>query len=68
MKAFGILNLRAGVAGDWGANKWTLSLWANNLTDEVYTLGGLSAASATLQYAEFPGTPRAIGATLRLDF
>jgi iron complex outermembrane receptor protein len=68
VKAYGILNLRAGVSGDWGTNRWTASVWANNLTDEIYTLGGLSAASATLQYAEFPGTPRAIGATLRLDF
>ncbi len=68
VKAFGILNLRAGVAGDWGSNQWTFSVWANNLTDEIYTLGGISAASATLQYSEFPGNPRSIGATLRLDF
>ena len=42
--------------------------WANNATDEIYTLGGLSAATATLQYAEFPGQPRTVGATVRLEF
>ena len=68
VKSYGLLNVRAGVTGDWGTNRWTASLWATNLTDEIYTMGGISSAAATLQYAEFPGTPRAIGATLRLDF
>jgi len=68
VKAYGLLNLRAGVGGDWGTNHWTASLWANNLTDKVYTVGGISSAAATLQYSEFPGAPRSIGATLRLDF
>lgn len=68
VKSFGILNLRAGVTGDWGDRQWTLSVWAKNLTDEVYTLGGLSTASGTLQYAQYPGNPRAIGATVRVDF
>ncbi len=68
VKAYGILNLRAGVGGEWGSNRWTASLWATNLTDEIYTVGGISSASSTLQYSEFPGNPRAVGATLRLDF
>jgi iron complex outermembrane receptor protein len=68
VKAYGLLNLRAGVTGDWGTNRWTASVWATNLTDEIYTMGGLSPAPATLQYGQFPGSPRAIGATLRLDF
>ena len=68
VKAYGILNLRAGLGGDWGTNRWTASLWATNLTDEVYTVGGITSASSTLQYSEFPGAPRSIGATLRLDF
>jgi iron complex outermembrane receptor protein len=68
VKAYSLLNVRAGVSGDWGTNRWTASVWATNLTDKIYTMGGLSAASGTLQYAEFPGNPRAIGATLRLDF
>jgi iron complex outermembrane receptor protein len=68
VKAYGILNLRAGVNGGWGGNKWSLWVWANNATDRIYTLGGLSAATATLQYAEFPGQPRTVGATIRLDY
>jgi iron complex outermembrane receptor protein len=68
VRSYGLLNVRAGVSGDWGTNRWTASVWATNLTDKIYTMGGISSAAATLQYAEFPGTPRAIGATLRLDF
>lgn len=68
VKSFGILNLRAGLSGDLGSRHWTFSVWAKNLTDEVYTLGGLSTASGTLQYAQYPGSPRALGATVRVDF
>jgi iron complex outermembrane receptor protein len=66
--AYGLLNVRAGLGGDWGTNHWTASVWATNLTDKVYTVGGISSAASTLQYSEFPGSPRALGATLRLDF
>jgi len=68
VKAYGLLNLRAGVNGEWGRNKWSVWAWANNATDRIYTMGGLSAATATLQYAEFPGQPRTFGATVRLEF
>ena len=68
VKSYGILNLRAGVNGEWRGNKWSLWAWANNATDRVYTMGGLSAATATLQYSEFPGEPRTFGATVRLEF
>ena len=68
VESFGILNLRAGISGGSDERRWTFSVWAKNLTDEVYTLGGLSTASATLQYAQYPGSPRALGATLRVDF
>ena len=66
--SYGILNLRAGVNADWGGNKWSFWVWGNNVTDKIYTLGGLSAATSTLQYSEFPGQPRTVGATVRLDF
>ena len=65
---YGILNLRAGINGEWGGNKWSLWAWATNVTDKVYTMGGVSSASATLQYSEFPGQPRTVGATVRLEF
>jgi iron complex outermembrane recepter protein len=66
--SYGILNLRVGVNGEWGGNKWSLWAWADNVTDKVYTMGGLSPASATLQYSEFPGQPRTIGASVRVEF
>ena len=68
VESYGLLNLRAGVNGEWGRNKWSVWAWANNATDKIYTMGGLSAATATLQYAEFPGQPRTVGATVRLEF
>jgi iron complex outermembrane receptor protein len=68
VRSYGVLNLRTGINGEWAGNRWSLWAWANNVTDKVYTMGGLSAASATLQYAEFPGQPRTIGATIRFDF
>lgn len=65
--SYGLLNLRAGVNGDWGRNKWSVWVWGDNVTDRIYTLGGLSAATATLQYSEFPGQPRTFGASVRLE-
>jgi len=67
VKSYGILNLRAGFNGELRGNKWSVWAWANNATDKIYTMGGLSAATATLQYAEFPGQPRTVGATIRLE-
>lgn len=65
--SYGLLNLRAGINGEWGASKWSLWIWGENVTDRIYTLGGLSAATATLQYSEFPGQPRTFGATVRIE-
>ena len=68
VKSYGLLNLRAGVNGVWRGSKWSVWAWANNATDKIYTMGGLSAATATLQYAEFPGQPRTFGGTVRVEF
>jgi iron complex outermembrane receptor protein len=68
VRSYGILNVRAGINTEWGGTKWSLWAWANNVTDKIYTLGGLSAATATLQYSEFPGQPRTVGATIRVEF
>ncbi len=66
--AYGLMNLRAGVRGSWGTrSRWDASVWANNLTNKKYLVGGLSGPTFNA-YSLFPGTPRYIGATLRVDF
>jgi iron complex outermembrane receptor protein len=65
--SYGILNLRWSI-GRRGAKSWTGSLWANNLFDKRYVLGGLSVAGPLYNYIATPGAPRTMGATLRLDF
>jgi iron complex outermembrane receptor protein len=67
VNAYGLVNLRAGVRGDLGSNKWDLSVWANNALDKRYLVGGLSGATFRA-YSLFPGTPRFWGATFRVEF
>jgi iron complex outermembrane receptor protein len=67
VKAYGLVNLRLGVRGDLGSKKWDLSLWANNVLDKRYLVGGLSGATFRA-YSLFPGTPRFWGATVRVEF
>src|SRR3546814_5385327 len=57
-----LLDLRAGYKSDMG---WTLALWARNLTDERYTLGGF--AVAPLLYAATISPPRTYGVDLRWE-
>ncbi len=64
--AFGILNLRVGVSGEFGANAWDVTLWGTNVLDEAYVVGGLGAGNFG-SYSEFPGSPRAYGATFRVN-
>ena len=63
--AFGILNLRVGVRGDFGSNAWDVTVWGTNVLDEAYVVGGLGAGNYG-SYSEFPGSPRAYGATFRV--
>jgi iron complex outermembrane receptor protein len=65
--AYGLLNLRAGVRGDLGSNKWDFSIYADNALDKRYLVGGLSTATFKA-YSLFPGAPRFWGATIRLEF
>jgi len=65
---YGVVNLQLGLTGRLSVYEWQLALWARNLTDERYVIGGLSGASQFLTYALFPGEPRAYGATVRLNF
>jgi iron complex outermembrane receptor protein len=67
VNAYGLVNLRLGVRGDLGSNKWDFSLWANNALDKRYLVGGLSGATFRA-YSLFPGTPRFWGATVRVEF
>jgi iron complex outermembrane receptor protein len=67
VNAYGLVNLRLGMRGDLGSNKWDFSLWANNALDKRYLVGGLSGATFRA-YSLFPGTPRFWGATVRVEF
>jgi iron complex outermembrane receptor protein len=64
---YGLLNLRLGLRGDLGSNKWDFALWANNALDKRYLVGGLAGASFRA-YSLYPGAPRFWGATLRVEF
>ena len=66
VNAFGILNLRVGVTGEFGSNAWDVTLWGMNVLDEAYVVGGLGAGNYGA-YSEFPGSPRAYGATFRVN-
>lgn len=68
VEAYGLLNLRAGLSAEAGQNHWSAWVWADNATNKAYVLGGLQLPPATLQYTEFPGQPRTIGASVRVDF
>ncbi|MET0659530.1 MAG: TonB-dependent receptor, partial [Steroidobacteraceae bacterium] len=65
--SYGLLNLRLGLTGEVGGNKWDASLWANNALDKNYVVGG-SAQGTHRTYYLWPGLPRLIGATLRVSF
>jgi len=65
---YGVVNVQLGLTGRLSVTEWQLALWARNLTNERYVIGGLSGASQFLTYSLFPGEPRAYGATVRLNF
>ena len=66
--AYGVLNARYGIQGNWGGVPWGLSVWSNNILDKRYVLGGLVTAGRLYNYTETPGLPRTFGATLHVDF
>ena len=63
--AYGVLNARLGVSGDFEKTSWDLTFWAQNLLDESYVVGGLGAGNYG-SYFEYPGQPRSYGATVRV--
>jgi iron complex outermembrane receptor protein len=65
--SYGLLNLRLGLSANAGGNAWDVSLWATNVLDKRYVVGGLGQGQYRA-YFQAPGAPRAIGATLRVDF
>jgi iron complex outermembrane receptor protein len=64
---YGLLNLRLGLSGAIGSNKWDFSLWANNALDKHYVVGGLGGPTFGT-YSLYPGTPCFWGASIRVSF
>jgi iron complex outermembrane receptor protein len=65
---YGVLNAQLGITGQLSQYDWQLSLWARNLLDKHYVIGGITGASQFLTYSLYPGEPRAYGATFRVNF
>jgi len=66
--SYGLVNLQLGVRPDNG--RWEVSLWARNLLDKNY-FTALNAPSGVFSSGYVVGTlgdPRAVGATLKLNF
>jgi iron complex outermembrane receptor protein len=57
---------------DWsdvGGSKWNAALFAKNLTDKVYSIGGVSVILPSTGIATyFYGDPRTFGIEIRRDF
>ncbi|WP_374528657.1 TonB-dependent receptor [Novosphingobium sp.] len=63
LKGFGVLN---GSISLYNLdNKWDLSIWGRNLTDEYYWVSAATNANTAVR---FPGHSRTWGATLRYNF
>jgi iron complex outermembrane receptor protein len=67
IKSYGLANFRLGIRGNLGANKWDVALWADNALDKRYWVGGVTGASFR-SYSLYPGYPRFVGATVRVEF
>jgi iron complex outermembrane receptor protein len=66
--SYGITNLRYSLHGKRGARPFSVTLWAQNLFNERYTLGGLVVAGRLYNYIATPGLPRTAGITVRAEF
>lgn len=65
--SYGIWNLSTGWEIKQGKhNKWDVSIWAKNLTDERYALG--LAGGGNNGYIASAGQPRTVGATVRFTY
>lgn len=64
--AFTLLNARFVVAR--ADERWSLELWAQNLTDRTYKQVGFDAPLQTGSYNAFLGAPRTYGLTLRMAY
>jgi iron complex outermembrane receptor protein len=63
--SYGLLNLRVGVRSE--ADKWSVSLWANNALDKVY-FTSLTRDTTFGGFSGMRGLPRTFGATVGLNF
>ena len=64
--AFTLLNARFTLASS--ADRWSVELWGQNLTDETYAQVGFDAPLQTGSYNAFLGAPRTYGVTFRLKY
>jgi iron complex outermembrane receptor protein len=65
--AVGLVNVRWSLE-PVNASSPRVTLWADNLLDERYVIGGLNAAGRLYYYLSTPGQPRTVGATLHVEF
>jgi len=67
LPAYGLLNARLEVGDRSG--KWSVALFATNLTDKVYYVGGSNYAAAGTGTSQYDlGRPREFGVSMRVGF
>lgn len=68
--AYGVLNLRAGYAG--AGDRWSVTVWADNVTDEDYFSTVLESGVASAAFGVVPqavlGAPRTYGVSVNVNF
>jgi len=68
--SYGLLDLALGLRAPTGKQRWDASIWVKNATDNHYWLMTYQQTimSSNNPYVGAAGSPRTIGATLRVDF
>ncbi|WP_110946987.1 TonB-dependent receptor [Pseudomonas bohemica] len=63
---YGLVNVSAGLRGDWATGGWDVSLWLKNALDKTYYTTLWNSPNGA--YTGVLGTPRTLGMTARYDF
>ena len=66
--AYTVVNARLIFNSAGGMNPWTVDFWAQNMTDEDYSVTIFDAPLQTGTYNAFLGEPRVYGVSVRYDF
>ncbi|WEJ19523.1 TonB-dependent receptor [Pseudomonas sp. SD17-1] len=66
LPGYALVNLSAGVRGDWGQGQWDVSLWLKNAFDKTYYTTLWNSPNGA--YTGVLGTPRTLGMSARYDF